>query len=254
MDVTDSAAVHRVFADVRPWAVINAAGYVRVDDAERDEERCRRENVEGVVHLAAAAAAHDARFLTFSSDLVFDGRCERPYVEGDLLSPLNAYGRSKADAERALVQLGVDALIVRTAAFFGPWDPHNTVTRALSALLRGERVMLPGDAVVSPTYVPDLVDASLDLLIDWEQGVWHLVNAGVVSWFDLVCRAADRVGIPTALLDSCDTADLRLEAPRPLFSALGSERGAVMPPLDSALDRYARDVQALPRHALSAAG
>jgi dTDP-4-dehydrorhamnose reductase len=84
--------------------------------------------------------------------------------------------------------------------------------------------------------------------------VWHLVNAGVVSWFDLVCRAADRVGIPTALLHSCDTADLRLEAPRPLFSALGSERGAVMPPLDSALDRYARDVQALPRHALSAAG
>ncbi len=254
LDIADPDSVRRVFEEVRPWAVINAAGYVRVDDADADEARCRRENVNGATQLAAAAAVHRVKLLTYSSDLVFNGDAVRPYVESDSVAPLNVYGRSKADAEQAVLQSGADVLVVRTAAFFGPWDHHNVVTRALAALCRGERFMLPVDTLVSATYVPDLADVSLDLLIDGEAGVWHLANPGPVSWFDLARRAAERIGLPTELLQACATTDLRLAARRPLFSALASERGGVMPSLESALDRYAVQVETLPRRTLRVAG
>jgi dTDP-4-dehydrorhamnose reductase len=254
LDIADPESVRRVFQDVRPWAVINAAGYVRVDEAEADEARCRRENVDGAAHLAAAAGERGVTLLTYSSDLVFNGDAGRPYVESDATAPLNAYGRSKADAERAVLQSGADVLVVRTAAFFGPWDDHNLVTRALAALCRGERFMLPVDAVVSATYVPDLADASLDLLIDGEVGVWHLANHGPVSWFELARMAAERVGLPTELLQPCAVTDLHLPVRRPLFSALASERGDVMPTLEAALDRFAAQVETLPSRTLREAG
>ena len=73
-----------------------------------------------------------------------------------------------------------DALVVRTSAFFGPWDAHNFVVRTLDAIQRGEPWRAAADVVVSPTYVPDLVDATLDLLIDSERGIWHLTNDGAV--------------------------------------------------------------------------
>ena len=87
------------FERLRPWAVVNAAGYVRVDEAELDQERCRRENTTGAELLAEASSRRGMRLLCFSSDLVFDGRSRRRYREGDGVAPLSAYGRSKADAE-----------------------------------------------------------------------------------------------------------------------------------------------------------
>ena len=84
----------------RPWAVVNAAGYVRVDDAEADEERCRRVNTAGPQAPRRGCAGAGIRLLCFSSDLVFDGRAARPYLESDAVAPLSAYGRSKADGER----------------------------------------------------------------------------------------------------------------------------------------------------------
>jgi len=97
--------------------------------------------------------------------------------------------------------------------------------------------------VVSPTYVPDLVHASLDLLIDGERGVWHLANGGAVTWADFARRAAALAGLDAALVRGRPTASLKLAAARPLYSALGSERGALLPPLDDALSRFVRECE-----------
>jgi dTDP-4-dehydrorhamnose reductase len=90
--------------EVKPWAVVNTAGYVRVDDAEKDCIACFRENTKGATILAEACARRGIQYLTFSSDLVFDGRSERPYVESDPVRPLNVYGQSKAEAEKRVLQ------------------------------------------------------------------------------------------------------------------------------------------------------
>ena len=238
MDIADTASVARAIAQWKPWAIVNASGYARIDDAERDAERCFRENAIGPAVLAAQCAAAGIRLLTFSSDQVFDGHGKRAWLESDAPAPLNLYGMSKAQGERDVLALLPQAMVVRTSAFFGPWDAHNFVHRALAALARREPFRAATDARFSPTYVPDLVHTCLDLLIDGASGVWHLANAGDVSWMELAARAAELAGVDASSLEPCTTAALGEVAPRPRHSGLASERAALMPPLDDALRRF----------------
>ena len=238
MDIADADSVERALARYKPWAVVNTCGYVRVDDAENDMERCQRENTHGAATLASACAQHGVHLTTFSSDLVFDGRNERPYVESDTPNPLNVYGRSKLDAERAVLANHPGALVVRTSAFFGPWDGHNFVTHALDALERGAPFVAASDLTISPTYVPDLVHACLDLAVDREAGIWHLANKGELSWAELARRAAELAGVDAATLEAKPATEFGFTAARPAYSSLHSERGALLPALDDALRRY----------------
>ncbi|HEV7904717.1 MAG TPA: family 1 glycosylhydrolase [Pyrinomonadaceae bacterium] len=238
MDIADPLSVEHALAEFEPWAVVNTAGYVRVDDAEREAEKCFRENAEGAATLAAACARRGVALLTFSSDLVFDGAKESPYVESDAVSPLNVYGRSKGEAERLVFAELPSALVVRTSAFFGPWDEHNFITAALRALAEGRKFVAADDALISPTYVPDLVGASLDILIDGEQGIWHLSNEGAITWAELARLAARRAGLDAGLVEARPTALMQHVAPRPLYSVLASARGQLLPTLEDALERY----------------
>jgi dTDP-4-dehydrorhamnose reductase len=238
LDIAEPTSVARVLGELNPWAVVNTAGFVRVDDAEGDAERCRRENSRGPEVLAAACRERGIRLLTYSSDLVFDGAVTRPYVERDAVAPLSIYGRTKAEGERRALAAWPSALVIRSSAFFGPWDTYNFLAITLDELRAGRAVKAAGDVEVSPTYVPDLVNASLDLLIDGETGVWHLANEGAVSWAAFARRGAAAAGVPIRRLCECRLADLRLPAPRPRYSVLGSERGRLLPPLEHAVARY----------------
>ncbi|MCU0758304.1 MAG: sugar nucleotide-binding protein [Steroidobacteraceae bacterium] len=238
MDIGDPQSVAAALDAARPWAVVNAAGYVRVDDAESDGERCERENAAGPRHLALACAARGIPLVTFSSDLVFDGRSTRPYLEHDPVAPLNAYGRSKARAEAAVLASHPGALVVRTSAFFGPWDAYNFLTRAIRTLRDGGELAAADDLVVSPTYVPDLVNACLDLLIDGANGIWHLANPGSVTWYEFARRAARLLEVPTGRLHAVGHRQFGWAAPRPQYVPLGSGRGSLLPPLEQALERY----------------
>jgi dTDP-4-dehydrorhamnose reductase len=241
LDLLDPEAVRRAVAAHRPWAVVNAAGYVRVDEAERDAATCRRVNAIVPAILAMVCRKAGVRLLTFSSDLVFDGGHQEPYLERDPVAPLNIYGQSKAEGERRVLALHPAALVVRTSAFFGPSDEANFVTRALSALASDRPFRAPDDITISPTYVPDLVGMSLDLLIDDARGVWHLANVGAVTWFELAHLAATAAGIEPRRLEPCSSAALDLAAPRPRYSVLGSGRGQLMPQLADSVDRYVHE-------------
>jgi dTDP-4-dehydrorhamnose reductase len=239
LDLSDERSIGRVLDACEPWAVINAAGWVRVDDAERESEACMAANACGAVRLARACLDRALPNVGFSSDLVFNGRLARPYVESDTLAPLNVYGRSKARAEREILDLGGRALMIRTAAFFSPYDPHNFAAALVRALVAGESFEAAEDLVVSPTYVPDLVDATLDLLIDGETGVRHLANRDAVSWAEFAWRLADALNLETDLIRGRHSGEFDWPAKRPKQAALATERGEVMPTLDSAISRYA---------------
>jgi dTDP-4-dehydrorhamnose reductase len=241
LDIAEAGRAEGVLDALDPWAVVNAAGYVRVDSAEGEPELCLRENAEGAAALAAACAGRRIALLTFSSDLVFDGTKRAPYVESDAPAPLNVYGRSKALAERLVLEAHEDALVVRTSAFFGPWDEHNFVTRALEALAEGRVFSAAEDVTVSPTYVPDLVHACLDLLVDGERGVWHVANEGGVTWAELARAAATRAGLDASLVEPRPNESFGLAARRPANVVLASERGLLLPPLECALSRYAAE-------------
>lgn len=238
MDIADPASVVNAIQTFGPWAIINTAGYVRVDDAENDPDACFRENTRGPEILAAACAEAGIQLVTFSSDLVFDGSKTSPYIESDSPAPLNVYGRSKAEAEHIVLKQLPSALVIRTSALFGPWDKYNFVTRLCRALRNGEPVDVASDQIVSPTYVPDLVHAALDLLLDEESGIWHLANEGQVTWADFAARVVEMDELPRGLIVQKPMAEITLATPRPAFSALASARGKIMPPLEDALRRY----------------
>jgi dTDP-4-dehydrorhamnose reductase len=176
--------------------------------------------------------------VTFSSDLVFDGTASQPYVESDRPGPLSHYGRSKHAAEELLARLHPQALVVRTGVVFGPWDESNFLTTMLRRLAAGHSVPAASEFIVSPVYVPDLVDTVLDLLIDDERGVWHLVNTGSVSWYEWAGRSAAAADYSPERIIPGTPADLGWIAPRPRSAALTSERTTLLPHWEHALERY----------------
>lgn len=236
MDIADAASVQSALQALRPWAVVNTAGYVRVADAERESAQCFRENAQGAAVLARACAELGIPYVCFSSDLVFSGRLGRPYRESDAVDPRNIYGRSKAEAEQKILEAHPEALVVRSSAFFGPWDVYNFAHGTLSTLARGHSVMA-STAAVSPTYVPDLAHAVLDLLVDGEQGLWHLTNRGELSWHDFARLLAQAAGLDHGAVEKLDDHP-HGDAPN---TALVSERGLVMPSLEHGVERYLHD-------------
>ena len=244
LDITDAAAVEAVMQRLKPWAVINAAGFSDINAAERNPERCERVHVLGASLLAASCARHNAALLTFSSDQVFDGALQTPYDESHAPDPLNVYGRSHARSEIEVFASLPSALVVRSGPLFGPWDTGNFLTNALRELAAGRTLRLPDDQTLSPTYTPDLVHACLDLLIDGEKGIWHLANAGITTWKDFVQMAADQAGLEPQFVQGMPLRTLRtrgLVAPRPRFSALTSRRDVLLSSLDTALACYFQD-------------
>ncbi len=240
VDIADPEAVDCILSELEPWALVHAAGCGHPAPEGREATGDRRASMESPAVLAAGAARRGVRLLTFSSDLVFDGGKDAPYVESDPVAPQGVYGRRQAEGETCVLATLPAALVVRTGPLFGPWDEHNFVSATLRRLASGRPVAVVDDALVSPTYIPDLVDACLDLLVDGECGRWHLANVGAVTWHELAGLAAGLAGVSTS----------RLEPPamrtggQPRFGALGSERGALLPPLDVALQRYIRDRRA----------
>ena len=238
LDICDEASIAAAIEMHRPWAIINTAGFVRVADAEREQDACLAANAEGPEKLARACSAAGVKLVTFSSDLVFDGTLGRPYREDDAVCPAGTYGLSKARAESQVLGASEDALVIRTAAFFGPWDKYNFAWATLSALARGEPVRASRTQAVSPTYVPDLCHAALDLLVDGETGIWHLANQGSLSWHEFATQVAARAGYDPSLV-------LPIED-RAADTALTSARGIMLRPVEEAIDDYVRSIPGLP--------
>ena len=238
MDITHADSITRFLDATRPWAVINAAGFVRVDEAKERADECFLVNSTGPELLAAACRERGIQLVTFSSDLVFDGQLGRAYREADPTAPACTYGESKAEAEERVLSLYDNALVIRTSAFFGPWDRYNFVWSVLDRLGRGEEVEANAAENVTPTYVPDLVHSTLDLLLDGEGGVWHLANQGSTSWHELACEVADRRGLPVR--------KIRDSGGRRADTSLTSDRGLLLRPLSQALDDYLVTAETLP--------
>ncbi|HLO62717.1 MAG TPA: sugar nucleotide-binding protein [Azonexus sp.] len=237
-DIADAAMVIQVLRQLRPWAVVNAAGCVDIDLAERDPNRCWRENCAGAETLAQACAELEIPLVTFSSDLVFDGGKPGPYFEPDPVGPLNAYGSSKAAAEQRVLSRHSGSLVIRTSAFFGPWDRYNFASQVLARLKAGNEVYAVDGVAVSPTYIPDLVDHALDLLIDGETGVWHLASRGGISWYDFAQAVADAWRLDSKLIYPATPAEVGWVARRPANSVLASGRGDIMPSFEGAFGRF----------------
>ncbi|MEO8110648.1 MAG: family 1 glycosylhydrolase [Ginsengibacter sp.] len=250
LDISEEKSIGGFLDEYKPWAIINTAGYVRVEDAEEEQDKCFESNTTGAVLLCRECKKRNISFVTISSDLVFNGKKNEPYLEDDPVDPLNIYGASKAKAEETILHENPDALIVRTSAFFGPWDMHNFAFNVLNSLSKNNIFTAADDVIVSPTYAPHLAEALLTLLIDDEKGIWHLANEGAITWKDFAIKIADQAGYNSGLIIGKTVYQISAKASIPLYSVLASKRGSLMPSLDQAIKSFFKECITLPKSVL----
>ncbi len=236
----DPSALRKAFRQFNPWAVINTLGEKGFENPH-PQSAFRGRDTFTARQLARECQKGRLKLLEFSSDLVFDGKKGGPYVESDTLTPLDFYGANDAEVETLIQQEMPSALILRTGPLFGSSNASSFIVRALRSLRSKQPFSAANDAFVSPTYIPDLVDACLDLLIDGEQGIWHLVNPGNVSWADFAKMAAKLADVPSSTLRACSARELETQTMAPGYRVLTSERGILLPALEDALARFLRD-------------
>lgn len=239
LDISSQNSVMQFLEEKRPWAVINAAGFTKIDAAENAALKCFRENTLGPGILAEACKSAGLKFVTFSTDQVFNGKKRKPYTDTDFTHPLNTYGLSKRLAEEKVASINPDALIVRSSFFFNPWHKDDSLARILqSGTTSNQYHYLASDIIISPTYIPDIVNTVIDLLIDGVSGIWHLSNQEEISFFDFARMALQMAGLNENIIFSVRAANLKFTAPRPLYSVLKSSNGISLPLLDKALQCY----------------
>lgn len=227
LDVRDREAVERAVADARPDVVVNATAYNRVDAAESEPAEALAVNAAGPRHLAAAARTAGALCVHVSTDYVFDGASERPYVEDDTPRPLGAYGISKLAGEQLVLASGAPCLVVRTSGVFAASGSRakggSFVDRILAQARAGRPLRVVNDQVFSPTYAPDLAQALLALVASGARGVFHVTNDGACSWHDVAVAALSASGLDLPV-EAIKAADLSLPARRPAYSVLSNSR------------------------------
>ncbi len=227
LDVTDRAAVRdAIGADD---LVFNCAAWTDVDGAEEHESEATRVNGDGARNVAEAAGT----VIYVSTDYVFDGLKDGPYVESDGTGPLSAYGRSKLAGERATAEANPRHFVVRSSWLFGPGG-RNFVETMLGL---GPRVRVVDDQVGCPTFTGHLAEALVGLARTEDYGVHHMAASGSCSWFEFAREIFARTGAETRV-EPCTTAEFARPAPRPANSVLASERGHRMPDWRAGLDAY----------------
>jgi dTDP-4-dehydrorhamnose reductase len=246
LDLVEPAAVFDSVATLAPSAIINCAAYTKVDAAEEHEVLAYAINATSVGELARYAAAAAIPFVTFSTDYVFPGNAQAPYLESSPTGPINAYGRTKLAGEEAALSAYAGSLVVRTS-----WVISGTHANFVATMLRlareGKELKVVDDQVGSPTIAADLARVSLAAMEQGVTGILHLTNQGTVTWFGLAIAAAEIAGLDVGVFRPCTTADYPTPAARPAYSVLGSERLADMtlPPMPDWRDSLPGVVEAL---------
>ncbi|MCZ2390960.1 MAG: dTDP-4-dehydrorhamnose reductase [Acidobacteria bacterium] len=245
LDITDRTACETVIAAARPDAIINCAAYTDVDGAERDEAAAYAANSDGPANLAAAAKANASRFITISTDYVFDGENTGFYTEDDAPNPLGVYARSKFDGELRTREENADALIVRSGWIYGRGGTN--FLSVIPELLRaGKHITAISDSFGTPTFAGDLAKRLRELAAVGAKGVVHVTNAGEGStYYGVACETARLLGIDASAVTPISDADLSRPAPRPHSSRLATKRLAELgldelPDWRDALERFVR--------------
>lgn len=225
-----------------PAAIVNCAGYNNVDQAEQDQETALDVNAMVVATLARAAADVDAVFMTYSTDFVFAGTESAPYTEGHRPEPQSAYAQSKLLGE----WMAADApkhYVCRVESLFGGPKRRSSIDRIANAVRSGEPAPVFVDRVVSPSFVVDVTEAAAHLLrAGSPYGVYHCVNTGHATWFDVGQEIVRLLGKTNSALKPISVSDVVLPASRPQYAALSNAKlaaaGCVMPAWQDAIVRY----------------
>ncbi|MBU3578728.1 dTDP-4-dehydrorhamnose reductase [Polynucleobacter sp. 73C-SIWE] len=237
-DLSNAIALSNLLKVSQPDLMINAAAYTAVDKAEAESELAYAINAAAPEMMAQYATKHGSTLLHYSTDYVFDGQKEGPYIEGDQRRPLSAYGKSKAAGEEAIEKVFTNCSSGQYAIFRTSWvygDGANFIRTILRLAKEREELKVICDQYGVPTNTDWLAQVSLDLVLDsqaglrkFTSGIYHAVPSGKTSWYELAVLAAQ------AALDANIALKLK---PQDIQSILAAQYPAAAPrPANSCLD------------------
>jgi dTDP-4-dehydrorhamnose reductase len=242
-DIRDPLQVSEVVKRTRPEWIILAAAYTDVDGCETNRKLAFDVNCRGAANVARAAKEHDARLLFVSTDYVFDGTKSSPYEIDDPRSPRSVYGRTKAEAEVALIQIVPECCVVRTSWLFGIGGRCFPETILKLAAGRPE-IDVVNDQKGSPTYAPDLARAIGHLCRKGARGIVHATNRGECTWFEFAHEIVLGSGLTAKVRPTTSERFVR-PAERPKYSVLSPKSleryGITLPTWQDALGRYLQE-------------
>jgi dTDP-4-dehydrorhamnose reductase len=239
LDLSNPAAVPLALDDLAvrfdaPAAVINAAAFTRVDEAETNQIAAAAVNGAAPGALARWCAARQVPFVHYSTDYVYPGTGDASWREDDVPGPLNAYGRSKLEGDRLVEASGARYLILRTCWVYDP-SGRNFFNTILRLCRERDTLRVVADQVGAPTYAPHAAAATLSVLDHaraadrFPSGIYHLVNSGYVSWHGFAQAIVDGAGrtgvaVRTKVVEPIATPDFPTPAARPLNSRLDATK------------------------------
>jgi dTDP-4-dehydrorhamnose reductase len=250
VDLLRPGSIAQALAGFRPDMVVNAAAYTAVDKAESEPDQAFAVNRDGAGAVATAAARHGAPVIHFSTDYVFDGTKDAPYVESDPVNPRSVYGRSKLEGELAVAVANPRHIVLRTSWVYAPFGTNFARTMLRLAAER-DQLRVVDDQIGCPTYAPDIAAATIGIAKKvisegWNPqfaGVTHLAGPDALTWYafarDIVRGAASRGG-RSVPISPIATSDYPTPAARPANSRLSTARlasvfGVGLPPLERSL-------------------
>jgi dTDP-4-dehydrorhamnose reductase len=249
LDVRDERAVRRAVRAFGPDAILNCSAFTDVDAAEDRAVEALEVNAFAVRSLSRAAAEAGCVLVHYSTDFVFDGRATAPYTEDDPPNPRSTYACSKLIGEWFAAE-APRHYVLRVESLFGnrpgpPGAQRTSVDRIVDAIAAGEEARVFIDRTVSPSYSVDVTSATERLLEGRAPfGLYHCVNSGSCTWYELAVEVARQLRTEPRLL-AVPVGDVRLRAERPGYSALSNRKlasaGVVMPAWQDAMRRYLAD-------------
>ncbi|MBR8829985.1 MAG: dTDP-4-dehydrorhamnose reductase [Chroococcopsis gigantea SAG 12.99] len=228
LDLTQSQKIRELIREIKPHYIINAAAYTAVDKAETESDLAFAINATAPGILAEEAKNLDATLIHISTDYVFDGTKNTPYLETDHTNPIGVYGKSKLAGEQSILETDANAIILRTAWVYGVHGKVNFVKTMLRLGKEREQLKVVVDQVGSPTWAADIATAITSLLHS-PGGIYHFTNSGVASWFDFakaIFAEAKLLGYPLAIREVIPiiTAEYPTPASRPAYSVLSDKK------------------------------
>ncbi|RYV02493.1 dTDP-4-dehydrorhamnose reductase [Shewanella sp. OPT22] len=233
LNISCSESIKKALKFHKPDYVVNCAAYTWVDGAEEQQEACYKVNEVGVCRLATACKEYDALLIHLSTDYVFDGQKEVPYIESDKPKPLNVYGKSKLSGEQAVARFCDRYIIVRTASLFS-LEGNNFCRSILKMARNNKRIAVVDDQFSGPTFVDDLAKSIKKIIVDIEQkktqftgwGIYHYCGEPRVSWYDFALEVLQSQGYDAAKLNCSPIKlnKLNSKASRPRMTMLNNQK------------------------------
>ncbi len=253
LDLAQPDALRAQVRAIAPDAIVNAAAYTAVDRAEREPELARAVNAIAPGVLAEEAQRLDGVLVHYSTDYVFDGTKAEPYVETDPTHPLNVYGRTKLEGERAIGASGCRHFTLRTSWVYGARGSNFLLTMLRLARERRASLRIVNDQIGAPTWCQEIATATAALLarrdvaVPGAEGLYHLTARGATSWFGFAqaifaSPELARLGLTPPALEAVPSSAYPTPARRPANSRLDCGRlarsaGIELAPWDEALRR-----------------